>query len=99
MTTTETKRERLTKAIKRLESTEVMIATNQGTYGAVEACRAIGCGSPEFADCDVYETPLGVRRVRGCDMANAPGRMRWFNRELTAKKAELQRLVAELKAV
>ena len=98
-TTTETKRERLTKAIKRMESEEILVATNQGTYGAAEACKAVGCGSPEFADCNVYETPLGARRVRGCRMADAPGRMRWFSRELTAKKDELKRLVAELKSL
>lgn len=79
--------------IKELEAVEVLVATNEGTYGAGEACRATGTGDPAFANFSVYERVGGGRRVQGCDPARAPGYVRNMGQEaLRTKRAELDRL-------
>ena len=53
--------------------TRIYFATNQGTYGSVEACRKVGCGSAEFADCSIFIGPDGELHIDGCDPRRAPG--------------------------
>lgn len=81
--------------IANLLKIEVHIETNQGTYGPTEACRKVGTGDPAFANREVYETVGGVRRERGPDEADAPGRMRTINRD---RLAEYRKQVAALRA-
>jgi hypothetical protein len=92
MAVTET-RKSLDQQIAALATRWVQVGTNQGTYGAIEACQAVGCGSPEFADCNIYEqVGTGERRAEGCDPDRAPGRIRRSNAELS----DCQRQLAEL---
>ena len=87
----------LRREIAALEAVEVHVSTNQGTYGALEACRKIGSGDPRFANREVYETVGGARRETGPDEDCAPGRMRQINRQLLAgKRAELSQLRSRL---
>lgn len=72
--------------ITTLATERVLVATNQGTYGSAEACRAIGTGDPKFANCDIYETVGGGRIVVGCSEDRAPGRMRHTNQATLAEK-------------
>ena len=51
------------------------IATNQGTYGAEEACRKCGSGDPQFANREVYENLDGTQYATGPDEEDAPGYM------------------------
>lgn len=74
MTTTE--RERIQDEIDALTQIEVHVRTNQGTYGAVDACRLCGTGDPRFANREEYETVGGLKRTTGPDEQHAPGRMR-----------------------
>ena len=77
---------------------EVHTETNQGTYGASEACRKVGCGDPQFANREVYETVGGKRRETGPDEDDAPGRMRKIGYERLAElRAELTAWQAALK--
>lgn len=95
MTATANQIKSLEKQIRDLESTEIHVETNQGTYGATEACRKVGCGDPAFADRDVYETVGGGRRrERGPSEDRAPGRMRRINSEAMA---DLRRKLADLR--
>jgi hypothetical protein len=71
-------------AIRTLEATEVHVETNQGTYGAAEACRKVGTGDPAHGNREVYETVGGTRRATGPDEDRAPGRMRRINAETLA---------------
>ncbi len=83
--------------IAELETVEIHVETNQGTYGAEEACRKIGTGDPRAANREVYETVGGQRRETGPDEDRAPGRMRKINRKALAdKRAALKRLREEL---
>jgi hypothetical protein len=88
----------LEKQIRAAESAEVLMETNQGTYGTVEACRKVGCGSPEFADRNVYErVGDGARRATGPKAERAPGCMRSIGaEELRRKREELRGLKAQL---
>lgn len=81
--------------INALLRVEHMIETNDGTYGASEACRKVGSGDPAFATRRVYETVGGSRRSTGPDEADAPGYMRKINAE--DMKADRKRL-ADLRA-
>ena len=84
----------LDEQIAALEADEYMIETNQGTYGAAEARRKVGCGDPHFANRDVYETVGGTRRERGPDEADAPGRMRKFANNVAELKGKRKTLNA-----
>ena len=80
-------------AMKAAAARWVLVATNEGTYSADAALRAVGCGDPEFANCRIYEqVGTGQRRTEGCDEKRAPGWMRWFTRELAEAQAELAAL-------
>ena len=84
---------------RELSTTWVLVATNQGTYGAAEACRKVGTGDPRHADCNIYEqVGTGKRRVEGCDFDRAPGYMRRFNSELADRQRELKELRTQIKA-
>lgn len=80
---------------------EVHVQTNQGTYGADEACRKVGSGDPAFANREVYETVGGKFRSTGPMPDDAPGRMRHINASEMAEKrarcAELRRMIREAK--
>jgi len=78
---------------KALAAVEILVETNEGTYGPAEAGRAIGSGDPRHANYRIYETVGGTRRVEGCDPAKAPGRGRRMNGdELRTRRAELAKL-------
>lgn len=92
----------LAKAIETLANSEIAIETNEGTYGAVEAMRAIRTGDPKFADYTTYErVGDGTRRTVGCDPARAPGRARRLGaddmRAQRERLAELRRLLKSAK--
>ena len=67
----------------------MLIETNAGTFGAGEACRAVGTGDPAFATYWIFMRPDGSRRIVGCDPRRAPGRARVFCPE--AKRVEGER--------
>jgi hypothetical protein len=82
-----------------LSSVEYLTETNAGTYGATEACKAVGSGSPEFADYRHYQTVGGAHRRTGCDAARAPGRARYLNSDdLRADRKRLAELKKEIRA-
>lgn len=92
-------RDRLLAEIRELESREYLVATNQGTYSAQEACRKVGTGDPAFADRNVYETVGGKKRTTGPDHDDAPGRMREFpgnRQDMGADRKRLAELRKEL---
>lgn len=83
--------------IATLEATEFLVSTNAGTYGAAEAYRSVGCGDPQFADHNVYETVGGKRREAGPGEDRAPGYMRRINADaMTEARRRLNRLRREL---
>lgn len=92
MTTT---RQEIQSEIDALLKIEVHVQTNQGTYGATEACRKVGCGDPMFANREVYETVGRTRRETGPDADDAPGYMRPIGRELLN---DLRKRLAALRA-
>src|SRR5690606_8333340 len=80
-----------------LANVEVLVSTNQGTYGLQEAARKVGAGDPRVADRNVYETVGGRVRTTGPDEADAPGRMRHVGRsELRDLREQLQALREEI---
>jgi hypothetical protein len=86
----------LAKQCDELARREVHVETNQGTYGANEACRKVGTGDPAFANREVYETVGGTRRETGPDANDAPGRMRKIGYDaLRSLRAELKKLRSE----
>lgn len=57
-------------------SDDVLIRTNEGTFGATEACQKIGTGDPAFAVRRVYQRLNGSIYATGPAEENAPGYMR-----------------------
>jgi hypothetical protein len=72
-------REQIEAEIRDLERVEILIETNEGTFGESEACRMVGTGDPAFATRRVYERVGGGKRATGPDEDDAPGRMRRIN--------------------
>ena len=76
---------------KALANERVMVATNQGTYGASEACRKVGTGDPHFANCDIYEVvgdaPLSDAQLE--KQFNGVGRLRIFREAISEKRKQL----------
>lgn len=98
MTIRDCSKSELEKTIRELAATEILVETNEGTYGATEAHRAIGVGDPQFANYRVYETVDGFRRVVGCEPDVAPGRPRRLNDgHMTRQRAYLAQLRKQLK--
>lgn len=98
MNATKTGREVILAEIEAVQKIEHHVETNEGTYGAVEACRKVGSGDPAFANRQVYETVAGERRATGPDEEDAPGRMRQLNRDsLAADRRRVADLRAELR--
>lgn len=92
-------KETIQKEINELLAVEVCVETNDGTYGAAEACRCVGTGDPAFATRNVYETVGGKTRYTGPREDRAPGRMRAGGRAVLADyRRQLADLRAELKA-
>lgn len=87
--------EALKREIDAISRVEVHLETNQGTYGAGEACRKVGTGDPHFANREVYETVGGKRRSTGPDADDAPGRMRLIG---TEEMSRLRKRLADLRA-
>jgi hypothetical protein len=83
-----------------LEAMWILTATNEGTYGAEEAVRKVGSGSPEFADCHIYAR-VGDKKtmVEGCDPEKAPGMIRYFHRELDRRRKEIAEINRQIKAI
>jgi hypothetical protein len=83
--------------IATLAETRFLTATNEGTFGADEACRKVGSGDPAFATRRVYLTPAGQEHVTGPDEGRAPGRMRRMDcSPLAAARARLAALRSDL---
>ena len=81
-----------------LAASEVLVETNEGTYGPTECRRAVGCGDPQFGNYRVYaQIQNGRRRHEGCDKASAPGYARHFLDELGERQAELRELRKKLR--
>lgn len=87
--------------IAEMLAVEVCVGHNEGTYGAVEACRKCGCGDPWFANRHEYETVGGDKRSTGPDREvgaswrHMPGRMQYGGR---ARLAEYRKQLADLRA-
>lgn len=98
MTTTKNRND-LEREATALANERIMVATNQGTYGASEACRVIGCGDPQFANCDIYEvvgeTPMTDAQIES--KWNGVGRMRIFRDAISEKRARLTELRREIR--
>lgn len=98
MTTTETLKAMKAEAAA-LWGEEVPVAHNEGTFSAEECQRKTGSGRPEAGNYTIYErVGDGRKRVVGCDPAKAPGYTRGSRDTLSAKKARLSELNAEIKA-
>lgn len=83
---------------RELAAREYLVATNQGTYSAQEACRKIGTGDPRHADRDVFETVGGGSRVTGpAEGSDLPGYMRGVSTDNL--KADRKRLAEIRKAI
>lgn len=90
----------LEKQANELAVSWVLVGTNQGTYSAQDAMRAIRVGDPQFADCMIYEqVGTGKTRVDGCDEERCPGYIRRFGRELAEKQSELKKLREQIKSI
>ncbi len=101
--TTKTKASQIAKLeteAKEIAATVIMVATNEGTYSAIEAQRAIGTGDPAYADRKVYERiGDGVISSTGPSEDDAPGRMRQINSEAVNQlRAKLRSLREQIKA-
>lgn len=96
---TTSKIDALKETIRSLEQEEVLIATNEGTFGCNEAVLKVGCSQPEFCNYRVYESIGDMsRRHEGCDIAKAPGYERYINRDILCKKRQqLTTMKIELK--
>lgn len=81
----------LKEEIEKLLNTEVLVESNEGTFGAEECCRKVGCGNPAFGNRRVYKTLSGRGRVTGPALKDAPGRMRRMGQD------ELERLREQVK--
>lgn len=55
--------DKLEAKIKRIDAQWVMVDTNDGTYGAIEAQRLIGTGDPKFATWKRYRNVAGKERM------------------------------------
>lgn len=87
--------------IRKLENDEIMVETNEGTFGVHECQRAVGTGDSRYGIYSVYvSVASGVRRNVGCDPERAPGRARKSGYALLrAAQKELQDLRTELKTL
>lgn len=84
--------------IDEILNTEVLVRSNEGTFGAAECCRKVGTGDPRFGTRKVYETPGGRKRVVGVDEDRIPGRLlNMGQREMKELKERLKELRAEEK--
>ena len=59
-------------------SQDTLIATNSGTFGASECCRAVGTGDTACGEWREYERLDGTRYTRGATVDCAPGYAREF---------------------
>lgn len=84
--------------IHALEGQWVHVETNQGTYGAHEACRKCGCGDPHFANREVYMKADGETYETGPGDGRYPGYMRKIGYEsLREVREELKGLRTRLR--
>lgn len=74
---------------------ETIVETNEGTFGAAECCRVVGCGDPVFGNYRIVESTTEGRKLIGCDPEKAPGRPRKFNlsREFLKKRKKAESLL------
>lgn len=97
-------------AIKKLEALKnearelaaqlVLIATNDGTFGAAESLKAVGNGDTRSATRKVFErVGDGKIETSGPSHDDAPGTMRQFHGEIKEKREQLAKLRAEIKTL
>lgn len=89
----------LRSALAAMESEEVLVALNAGTFGAAECCRKTGCGDSRYGEYEIYERlATGERRVVGCDPDRAPGYARTMDVRSARSdwRARMQQANAEL---
>lgn len=99
MTATQVTKAQLEAQIKTLENEWVLVLTNNGTFGNGEAVDAVGTSDPAFCVCRRYETVGGTVKVENKKAENL-GRMRDVGTaELGRKRAELNRMKNQLKAM
>lgn len=86
-------RQELEAEIKAVENEEILVATNDGTFGATECCRITGSGDPQFGRYEIFErVGGGDPKVIGRDPDNAPGRKRELRAKLSARRRRLSDL-------
>ena len=85
---------------RELAATLVLVATNDGTFGAAESLRCTGNGDTKSATRNVYERiGDGVISSNGPSHDDAPGRMRQINSEAVNQlRAKLRSLREQIKA-
>lgn len=97
MMTTRTKTE-VQKEINALSGVEYLVETNEGTFGAQEAAKAVGTGDPAYTVRKVFVTVGGSTYSTGPTEEKAPGRIRKLNQTaLAADRKRLANLQNELK--
>lgn len=79
--------------IKELAAREILTETNSGTYGNDEAVRTCGNADPMFAEYRIYtRVGDGRKRHEGCAVEKAPGRARYFSKELAEAQTKLREI-------
>lgn len=84
----------LATAIRQIESEEVSIETNEGTFGATDCQRATGSGDPRYGNYSkIMRISDGSIRTIGCEPEKAPGYARYsdIGRRLYRKLNEMRR--------
>jgi hypothetical protein len=91
----EVRRRAMQAEVDELSVVDVLVETNEGTYGSQDVVRAGTVGGQ--SDYRIYESVgSGQRRVVGCDPARAPGRPRFLRAELAVKRERLAHLRNQL---
>ncbi len=93
-----TNRQELEAEILAVENEEILVASNDGTFGAEECRRVTGSGDPQFGTYKIFECiGSGKRKVTGRDPDDAPGRQRRFRDALGRRRRHLSELHKRLR--
>jgi hypothetical protein len=83
-----------------LAATEILVETNEGTFGESESLAACGTGDKSRATYRIFErVGDGRRRASGFDASRAPGYTRYLNgKEVTAARQKLRAIREQIDA-